>query len=304
MLTVKQIVTIQNLFGVGSKYVPMVDAMRDEELFPRLSACGAKVREAGRLVPLTAHHVEEAERLAESLLLASEAQGVGILARQGDAYPARLEQAVDEKGLPALPYVLYYKGDISLLKRPCVSIIGTRYPTKEGVETGVYLAREFAKEGFCVVSGLASGCDASAHRGALLAKGKTVAVLAHGLDRVYPAEHSALAREIVEAGGLLLSEYPVGTQVSKYNFIARDRLVSALSHAVIVLQTGVEGGAMYVANNALSLGKPLYSVYYKDESVRRLPVCEGNRRLVELGAQYLRGSDVPSVVELLREASV
>ena len=113
-----------------------------------------------------------------------------------------------------------------------------------------------------------------------------------------------MAREIVEAGGLLLSEYPVGTQVSKYNFIARDRLVSALSHAVIVLQTGVEGGAMYVANNALSLGKPLYSVYYKDESVRRLPVCEGNRRLVELGARYLRGSDVPSVVELLREASV
>ena len=304
MLTVKQIVTIQILFGVGSKYVPMADAMRDGELFARLSACGAMVRESGRVVPLASRHVEEAERMADSLLHASEAQGVGILTRQGDAYPVRLEQTIDEKGLPALPYLLYYKGDISLLKRPCVSLIGTRYPTKEGVEAGVYLARAFAKEGFCVVSGLASGCDASAHRGALLAKGKTIAVLAHGLDRVYPAEHSAMAREIVEAGGLLLSEYPVGMQVCKYNFIARDRLVSALSHAVIVLQTGVDGGAMYVANNALSLGKPLYSVYYKDESVRRSSVCEGNKRLVKLGAQYLRGSDVPSVVEMLRKASV
>ena len=107
MLTVKQIVTIQILFGVGSKYVPMADAMRDGELFARLSACGAMVRESGRVVPLASRHVEEAERMADSLLHASEAQGVGILTRQGDAYPVRLEQTIDEKGLPAIPYLLY-----------------------------------------------------------------------------------------------------------------------------------------------------------------------------------------------------
>ena len=172
---------------------------------------------------------------------------------------------VDESGKPSVPSLLFYKGDLSVADRPGLAVIGTRNPTDEGVAAGEYYARAFASVGVNIVSGLALGCDAAGHRGALSAGGATTAFVANGLDSVYPPENTKLARDIVEGGGLLMSEYILGTPASRYNLIARDRLQAGLSCAVLVIQTTVKGGTMHAVRAAQAVGKPVFVVDFKED---------------------------------------
>lgn len=175
-------------------------------------------------------------------------------------------QIVPETAFPPSPQELtppvqrlYYRGELSRLAEPAVSIVGSR---KAGTQ-GCFHARQFAEalvqSGVTVVSGLALGIDAAAHRGALRS-GRTIAVLAHGLDQVYPPEHQVLAAEILDAGGLLLSEYPDGVSPRPHYFLHRNRLIAWAGLGVVVIEAGHRSGALSTAIAALELGREVMVV--------------------------------------------
>lgn len=242
---------------------------------------------------------------AEKIISNSKKENIGIITYYDDAYPSILRNTVNASGTMSPPCILYYKGDINTSMLPGIAIIGTREPTPEGIIGGEFLSSEFAKRGFNIVSGLAVGCDTVAHKGALRVGGKTTAFLAHGLDMVYPSENKQLAREILDSGGLLMSEYYIGEKMNRYNLVARDRLQAGLSLATIVIQTGEEGGTMHAANATLKAKKPLYAMWFKDEFTRQNEKVAGNHKLVQEGAEYIKGdSDINEIAEYIKEHKV
>lgn len=244
--------------------------------------------------------LRDANRKAVRIMKQSADLGIKMISVFECDYPANLKDTVDENGKQDVPIILFYKGDLSITRKPAVAIIGTREPTPEGIQAGEHIAAEYARSGFNIVSGLALGCDASGHRGALSVNGVTTAVLAHGLDSVYPEENSSLADSIVAKGGLLMSEYPIGVGVNRYNLVARDRLQAALADATIVVQTGLQGGAMHAVNATMAAKKPLYVVEYSRSIVS--DKIEGNDYLRDnKGAIGLSSSMIKTEIQKLKQ---
>ena len=237
--------------------------------------------------------LQKAYNYAMNIVEASKAEGIGFKGYYDDDFPESLQKTVDEEGKENPPLLLWYRGDFSITKLPGIAVIGTREPTEEGIIGGKYLAGEFAKRGFNIVSGLAIGCDTCGHEGALNVNGKTTAILANGLDNksIYPPENRDLAENIVKNGGVLLSEYPINTSVNRYSLVARDRLQSGLAQATLVIQTGKAGGTMHAAKATLAANKPLYVMLFKKEETNKHEKCLGNEVLHEQGAIYLKGND-------------
>lgn len=185
--------------------------------------------------------------------------GLQVLPRGTPSFPSRLSR------IPDPPLLLYVRGNLELLSmEESVAIIGTREPTDFGSRSAHRFALRCAEAGLVVVSGLAKGCDAAAHEGCLEANGKTVAVLAHGLDTVYPATHRDLASRIVDGGGTLLSEYGPGTRARSNFFIERDRLQSGLARAILVIETDIKGGTMHTVRFALEQGRRVACLNHPD----------------------------------------
>ncbi|MGE0060104.1 MAG: DNA-processing protein DprA, partial [Dehalococcoidia bacterium] len=170
--------------------------------------------------------------------------GVKAYSWREEAYPARLKEVDDH------PPVLYVRGDLLPEDEWAVAIVGTRKATPYGRQTAEEFATDFARQRITVVSGLARGIDAVAHRASMNAGGRTIAVLACGLDIVYPPEHAKLAVEITQHGALV-SDYPLGTQPRSEFFPRRNRILSALSLGVLVVEGGVDSGALITARNAI-----------------------------------------------------
>jgi DNA processing protein len=168
-----------------------------------------------------------------------------------------------------------------------VAIVGTRKPTPYGKETTFALAYNLAKKGVVIVSGLALGIDAAAHKGALEAGGITVAVLANGIGTVYPASHRALAEEIVTGGGALISEYPPGTPAYPSQFLARNRIISGLADAVIVTEAADRSGTLATVMHALEQGREVFAVPGNITS----PMSVGPNRLLKQGAHPALSAD-------------
>lgn len=162
------------------------------------------------------------------------------------------------KKLPDAPPVLCVKGNLDCLNQPAIAVVGTRTPTQQGLETARKMGNMFAELGFIVVSGLARGCDTAAHKGCLEAGGVTVAVLAHGLDFIYPPENLQLAKRIITTGGCLLSEYPEGTSPHPAQFVRRNRIVTALGGIVLAVQPGDNGGTAHAIRFARAQGGKAY----------------------------------------------
>ena len=162
-----------------------------------------------------------------------------------------------------------------------LAVVGTREPTKQGEEAAHRTARAAAEAGFAVVSGLARGCDTRAHEGCLGAGGVGVAVLAHGLDMVYPAENRDLAERLIKQGGCLVSEYPVGAKPAGPAFVERDRIQSGLSEAVLVIETGTRGGTMHTVKFARRQKRQIACIDYAEGRFFSGTNAEGNRRLLE-----------------------
>lgn len=173
---------------------------------------------------------------------------------RGDAgYPERLTE------LPDPPGRLWWAGDWSVMARPLVAVVGTRRATSYGLRVTREIAGALARGGACVVSGMALGIDAAAHRAALEAGGTTVAVLGNGVDVPYPRAHVALHREIVERG-LVISEMPPGARSHRGSFVKRNRIIAAIARATIVVEAPFGSGAISTAKAALDLGRDLGAV--------------------------------------------
>lgn len=178
--------------------------------------------------------------------------GVQALGYLDERYPARLRELSDA------PPLLYVAGDAAILARErLVAVVGTREPTRIGEHLARELTGALAAAGWGIVSGLAKGIDTVAHTAAFEHGAPTIAVMGGGLDRIYPPENQGLAAEIAEQGGALLSEHPPDARASRRGLIARDRLQSALSVAVLLVESELEGGAMHTARFAACQGRPL-----------------------------------------------
>lgn len=216
---------------------------------------------------LTAH-----EEQAISLLRSCHRLGIQVIPFVSPSYPdALLCLAFDR------PLLLYAKGNLALTAAsPRLAIIGTRHPDEEGTRRTYELARRHAEAGATLLSGLARGCDALVHQACLDAGGKGIAVVATGLDEVYPREHLALQEALLRQGGLILSEYPPFTPISKYQLIARDRLQAALAERVIVTECGAKSGTLHTVRFARKYQKPVQALRYETYTEASL----GNRYLL------------------------
>jgi DNA processing protein len=188
-------------------------------------------------------------------------------------YPAALLDRTDH------PRTLWARGDLAILDRPCVAIVGTRRATPYAERVTRELARSLARAGACVVSGLARGVDAAAHRGALEAEGATAAVLGTGLDVVFPKGHAELQRSIGERG-VLLSELAPTNAAHGGSFPRRNRIIAALASVTIVVEAGVKSGALITAGYALEMGRTVAAVPGPID----IPQAQGSNELIRDGA--------------------
>lgn len=182
-----------------------------------------------------------------------EEAGYKVLAEFEEGYPTAL------KNIPANPPLLFYRGDITVLARPCIAIVGSRRASPYGRKAARQISRDLAQAGFAIVSGMARGIDSEAHWGCLEAGQKTVGVLGNGLDVVYPRENMQLYKRVIETG-LLVSEFFPGTAPEPGNFPARNRIISGLSRGTVVVEAKEKSGAMITVNFALEQGRDVFAV--------------------------------------------
>lgn len=260
---------------------------------PRVGPTTA-LRAALRAAPPSAVVADWEARLAPALDWARQVvrqhveAGVSVIDFFDEQYPRLLSQISDP------PPVIYVRGNLELLRNDrFIAVVGTREPSRFGESAATEITARVAASGWGVVSGLAVGIDTIAHRAALAHGAPTIAVLGNGLDRTYPKVNSELSEAILEAGGAILSELPFGAPPIPRNLIARDRLQSAMSAAVVVAQTGIKGGAMHTARFAVEQGRPLYCPVPHGENGK----SEGLRVLLEHP-----GSDLPAVLPAWRDA--
>ena len=178
------------------------------------------------------------------------------------------------------PEKLFYAGTLPQKRQPTVAIIGSRTPTPYGIEMTRKFATALAKSGVCVISGLAYGIDSIAHEAALQAGGVTIAVLAGGLHAIYPSRHTGLAERIVQNGGALISEKPRGYDARKYDFLARNRLISGLADAILVPEAAERSGTVSTINHALDQGVDVFVIPGPLTS----PLSAGTNRTLQQGA--------------------
>ena len=191
---------------------------------------------------------------AEEEIRFVEKYGIRPLFITDDAYPKRLLNCYDS------PTLLYYKGEADLNAQRSVAIIGTRNHTEYGRQLTEKLVKDLAAHRVSVISGLAYGIDALAHKAALKYQLPTVGVLAHGLDQVYPPDHTGLARDMVKNGGGLLTEFRSRSKPDKHNFPTRNRIVAGMTDATIVIETGVKGGSMITAEMANGYNRDVFAL--------------------------------------------
>ena len=197
-----------------------------------------------------------------------------------DAYPELLA------GIAGAPAQLYVAGNPELLHLPALAIVGSRNPTSGGARNAFEFARHLAATGFCIVSGLAQGIDAAAHRGALAAGAPTIAFLGHGIDRVYPACNRELAHEIAYHGALV-SEFPLGTAPNRALFPQRNRLISGISLGTLVVEAARRSGSLITARLAAEQGREVFAI---PGSIHN-PLTRGCHQLIRQGAKLVEGAD-------------
>jgi DNA processing protein len=189
---------------------------------------------------------DELKRVAEA--------GGSVLTPEEEAYPERLREIYDP------PAVLWIRGNVELLARPGIAVVGTRQPSPYGAGMAELLSRDLANRRLVILSGMARGVDTAAHKGAIEAGGKTVAVWGTGIDVIYPKENKKLAESIVASGGTIVSEYPLGTFPAPQNFPIRNRILSGMSVGVLVIEAAEYSGTRITARCAMEQNRDVYAV--------------------------------------------
>lgn len=240
------------------------------------------VRNVRGIGPKTAAGIDKPGLLAaaERQLAEADRSGVGIIVYGGEHYPPQLA------AIPDPPAVLYSRGDISLLTRPAIALVGARASSDYGRRIAANLAEGLCRRGLSVVSGLALGIDAAAHAGALRAGGSTIAVLGCGIDVVYPRQNRGLYDNIVSQG-VVVSEYRMGTEPEAFRFPARNRIISGLSLGVVVVEAARRSGSLITARLALEQGREVFAIPGRIDSLK----SEGSHRLLQEGAKLVHHID-------------
>jgi DNA processing protein len=196
----------------------------------------------------------KARREAEEELVRVREQGGIILTYSDEIYPERLREIFDP------PPVLWIRGEAALLSRPSIAVVGTRHPTPYGSGMAEMLSRDLATRRLVILSGMARGIDTQAHRGALAAKGRTIAVWGTGIDVIYPKENKSLAESILASGGTIVSEHRLGTFPAPQNFPRRNRILSGMSVGVLVVEAGEHSGTRVTARCALEQNREVFAI--------------------------------------------
>jgi DNA processing protein len=204
---------------------------------------------------------------------------IEIITIQDNRYPVLLKEIYDP------PVVLYVKGDVSVLQNKMLAIIGCRKASVYGLKQSDQIAQALAKQNICIVSGMARGIDTAAHKGALLAEGKTVAVLGSGFNNVYPPENKALFNQIAD-NGAVLSEFPLNTEPLPENFPRRNRIISGLCRAIVVVEAAQRSGSLITADLALNQGREVFAVPGAANSFN----AQGTNKLIKEGAKLVENA--------------
>ncbi len=247
-----------------------------------LRADAAQLRQVPHIGPKVSEQLRQGIRQAdvEAEIARMEEFNVGLLALGTPAYPAPLAEVPDP------PHLLYCRGNWQARDAKAIGIVGSRHCTASGRRVAERMAADLVRAGFTVISGLARGIDGAAHRGALQAGGRTVAVLAGGLSKIYPPEHTDLAGE-VQASGALITEATMAQQPLPDMFPARNRLISGLSRAVVVVEAAERSGALITARHAGEQGREVFAVPGPVDS----QASAGTLQLIRQGARLVRGAE-------------
>ncbi|HTQ76766.1 MAG TPA: DNA-processing protein DprA [Burkholderiales bacterium] len=243
----------------------------------------ARRGELARLVPretLAALDSAPVGREVERALAWAARAGHAVVTLADTAYPRLLLE------IPDPPALLYCRGRTELMSRPALAVVGSRNATAQGVSNAEQFARAFSAAGLTIVSGLALGIDAAAHRGGLAGEGSTVAVLGTGVDLAYPAANAPLAEEIA-ARGLLVSELPLGTKAFGHHFPRRNRLISGLAQGCLVIEAALASGSLITARTAAEQGREVFAVPGSIHS----PLAKGCHALIKSGAKLAESAD-------------
>lgn len=209
-----------------------------------------------------------------------EGENCHIVTLYDQEYPAILRE------IPSAPPILFVRGNLKLLSRPQIAIVGSRNPTPQGIENAFNFSRHFSEVGFTVTSGLAIGIDAAAHKGALRGEAGTLAVLANGLDRIYPASNKELAHKIVSAGALI-SEFSLGTPPVDSHFPRRNRIISGLAVGTLVVEAALKSGSLITAKLALDQGREVFAIPGSIHS----SLSKGCHALIRQGAKLVESAE-------------
>ncbi len=192
------------------------------------------------------------------------------------------------KSIDAPPLLLAARGNTQLLHDPQIAIVGSRHASKQGILIAQDFAQHLSKQGITITSGLALGIDTAAHQGGLQGIGKTIAVVATGLDRIYPASNQSLARQISQEG-LMISEFPLGTKPLAYHFPKRNRIISGLSLGTLVVEAALKSGSLITAKTAMNQGREVFAI---PGSINN-PQAKGCHQLIKQGAKLVEsGQDI------------
>ena len=217
-------------------------------------------------------------------------QGISVLYPDDTAYPTLL------KSVPDAPTVLCRAGAVSDVSEKCVAIVGTKHPTVDSINVTLGLAIRLVEAGFTIVSGLAKGIDTTAHSGTLESSGTTICVLSTNLSTIYPPENYTLARRIFETG-CLFSEHPFPTPPTPANLVLRNRIISGLSMATVVVETPKDGGAMHTARYAELQDRPVFACQWGTQNEK----SDGTRHLINKGAFSFLPDQLEKVVDMLEQ---
>lgn len=236
--------------------------------------------------------VNEALEKADALLIQNKKLDIKSTYYGADTYPPNL-MLIDNP-----PAIIYYKGaEFSDISNKAIACVGTRKPTRLSYNAVNYLVPQWVNENCSIISGLACGVDKLSHQACISSGGKTIAVLAHGLDTIYPKENKALAERIISSGGILMSEYPVGIKAEKHRFVNRNRLIVGLSNVVVIYECNENGGTMHNAEFAKQQNKPIFCPAVGEEV---LEIQTGTKKLLDehIASVIEQGRDIESVLSV------
>lgn len=279
----------QNKYYLALNMVPGLGTVLISRLLKSFSSPKAvfdcSIEQLSQVTGLRRQVAEEIKKILDSKKFDQELKevknlGIQVICLGDKEYPVLLKEIYDP------PAVLYVKGDISILNKLSIAVVGCRQASFYGLQQAERISRELSLRGLCVVSGLARGIDTAAHKGTLSAGGATVAVLGSGLKRIYPPENQELFETISKCGAIV-SEFPLETAPHKGNFPRRNRIISGLSVGVVVVEAAKSSGSLITANLALSQNRDVFAVPGAANSAN----SKGTNKLIKEGAKLVENAD-------------